>query len=75
IKVSKLKLNGRKWLLVVKSLLMQGMNIYTYYCMVLERRIIAWLEPVDDYILFQGCIAVWHWNYKSISIFHVFCYY
>jgi hypothetical protein len=73
IKASKSKLNGRKWLLVVEPLLIEGMEIYTYYYVVPERRIIAWPEPVDGYILFQECMAAWHWNHKSMSLFHAFC--
>jgi hypothetical protein len=71
IKVSRSKLNGRKWLLVVKPLRMRGIDIYIYYYVVLERRIIAWLELVDGYILFQECTTVRHWNHKSMSIFFV----
>lgn len=71
IKASRSKLNGKKWLLVVEPLQMRGIDIYTYYYMVPERRIIAWLEPVDGYILFQECTTARHWNHKSMSIFFV----
>jgi hypothetical protein len=69
IRESRSKLNGKEWLLVVEPLLVAGMNIYTYYYVVPERRIIAWLEPVDGYILFQECTAAWHWSHKSMWIF------
>ncbi|KAG1882290.1 uncharacterized protein F5891DRAFT_1204081 [Suillus fuscotomentosus] len=68
IKASRSKLNGRKWLLVVEPLRMRGIDIYTYYYVVPERRIIAWLEQVDGYILFQECMTARHWNHKRLEL-------
>ncbi|KAG2089635.1 uncharacterized protein F5147DRAFT_788278 [Suillus discolor] len=65
IKVSRSKLNGRKWLLVVEPLRMRGIDIYTYYYVVPERRVIAWLEPVDGYILFQECTTDSNWKLNT----------
>ncbi|KAG1765582.1 hypothetical protein EDD22DRAFT_845372 [Suillus occidentalis] len=57
-----------KWLLVVELLLIEGMEIYTYYYMVPERRIIVWPESVNGYILFQECMVAWHWNHKKLEL-------
>ncbi|KAG1754736.1 uncharacterized protein EDB91DRAFT_1076842 [Suillus paluster] len=68
INVSRTKLNGQEWLLVVEPVLVGGEEIYPYYYVVPEKRIITWLEPLDGYLLFQECTAVWHWNHKRLEL-------
>ncbi|KAG2051219.1 hypothetical protein BDR06DRAFT_1061732 [Suillus hirtellus] len=46
----------------------RGQEIYPYYCVVLEKHIITWLETVDGYLLFQECMAAWHWNHKKLEL-------
>lgn len=65
VNVSRTKLRLNDWFLVVDPILARGQEIYTYYCVDPANHIIAWLEPVDGYILFQECTAAWHWNHKS----------
>jgi len=71
INVSRSKLCSKNWFLVVDLILARGQEIYTYYCMDPTNCIITWLEPVDGYILFQECMAAWHWNHKSTLFFCV----
>jgi hypothetical protein len=66
INASRAQLRGSQWFLVVEPILARGQEVYPYYCVVPEKRIITWLEPVDVYLLFQECTAVWHWNHKSM---------
>ncbi|KAG1744751.1 hypothetical protein EDB19DRAFT_1826897 [Suillus lakei] len=68
INVSRAKLRGNPWFLVVEPILARGQEIYPYYCMVPEKCIITWLEPVDGFLLFQECMAVWHWNHKRLKL-------
>ena len=65
IEMSRTKLDGKQWLLVVEPILARGKEIYPYYYVVPENRIITWIEPVDGFLLFQECETVWHWNHKS----------
>ncbi|KAG2365909.1 hypothetical protein BDR07DRAFT_1373985 [Suillus spraguei] len=53
IDASRSKLREDQWFLVVDPILARGQEIYTYYYVVPERRLITWLEPVDAYLLFQ----------------------
>ncbi|KAG1874031.1 hypothetical protein C8R48DRAFT_769418 [Suillus tomentosus] len=58
----------KQWLLVVEPIIARGQEIYLYYYVVPENRIITWIEPVDAYLLFQECTAVWHWNHKRLEL-------
>jgi len=53
------------WPIVVEPV-MTTLNAcdYTYYIVDPERKIIAWLEPVDGTILFQECMGALKWNHK-----------
>ncbi|KAG1779649.1 hypothetical protein EV702DRAFT_1195022 [Suillus placidus] len=68
INTSRAKLCGNPWSLVVEPILARGQEIYPYYYVVPEKRIITWLEPVDAYLLFQECTAVLHWNHKRLEL-------
>ncbi|KAG1906186.1 uncharacterized protein F5891DRAFT_1182404 [Suillus fuscotomentosus] len=68
IEVSRSKLDGKHWLLVVEPILARGKEIYPYYYVVPENRIITWIEPVDAFLLFQECETVWHWNHKRLEL-------
>ncbi|KAG1721500.1 uncharacterized protein EDB91DRAFT_1088422 [Suillus paluster] len=68
IDVSRTKLNGQEWLLIVELVLVGGEEIYPYYYVVPEKHIITWLELLDGYFLFQECTAVWHWNHKRLEL-------
>jgi hypothetical protein len=50
-------------------MVVRDIEIYPYYYVVPENRIITWIEMVDGYLLFQECAAVWHWNHKSTCLF------
>ncbi|KAG2750664.1 hypothetical protein P692DRAFT_201864549 [Suillus brevipes Sb2] len=65
IHASRLQINNEQWLLVVEPIFARGEEVYTYYYVVPEDRIIAWLEPVDAFLLFQECTTVSHWNHKK----------
>lgn len=71
INASRAKLRENSWFLVVEQISVRGQEIYPYYYVVPEKRIITWLEPVDGYLLFQECTAAWHWNHKSTLFFRV----
>ncbi|KAG1896721.1 uncharacterized protein F5891DRAFT_983321 [Suillus fuscotomentosus] len=66
--VSRSKIEGKQWLLVVEPILARGQEIYLYYYVVPENHIITWIEPVDAYLLFQECTAAWHWNHKRLEL-------
>ncbi|KAG1817876.1 hypothetical protein EV424DRAFT_1540227 [Suillus variegatus] len=68
INASRNKLDGKQWLLVVEPISVGGREIYPYYYVVLEDRMITWIEPVDGYLLFQECTTVWHWNHKRLEL-------
>ncbi|KAG2141984.1 hypothetical protein DEU56DRAFT_911318 [Suillus clintonianus] len=68
IKVSRSRLDGKPWLLIVEPILARGKEIYPYYYVVPENRVITWIEPVDGYLLFQECTTVWHWNHKRLEL-------
>ncbi|KAG1893304.1 uncharacterized protein F5891DRAFT_1196534 [Suillus fuscotomentosus] len=68
INASRAKLRGNLWFLVVEQMSVRGKEIYLYYYVVPEKRIITWLEPVDGYLLFQECTAAWHWNHKRLEL-------
>ncbi|KAG1762852.1 hypothetical protein EDD22DRAFT_846818 [Suillus occidentalis] len=68
IDASRKKLNNEEWLLVVEPMLVRGNEIFPYYYVVPEKRIITWLEPVDGYLLFQECKTAWHWNHKRLEL-------
>jgi hypothetical protein len=74
IHASRLQINNEQWLLVVEPIFARGEEVYTYYYVVPEDRIIAWLEPVDAFLLFQECTTVSHWNHKSTLPFTVFLF-
>ena len=74
IELSRSKINADQWLLVVEPTMARGMEIYTYYYVVPENRIITWMERLDGYILFQECTTVWHWKHKSALPFLWFGY-
>ncbi|KAG1892473.1 hypothetical protein F4604DRAFT_1913193 [Suillus subluteus] len=65
ITASRTKLDGKQWLLVVEPILARGKEVYPYYYVVPENRIITWVEPVDGYLLFQECTTVWNWSHKK----------
>ncbi|KAG1893546.1 uncharacterized protein F5891DRAFT_985774 [Suillus fuscotomentosus] len=46
----------------------RGEEIFPYYYVVPESKIITWVEPMDGYILFQECTAAWHWNHKRLEL-------
>ncbi|KAG2353402.1 hypothetical protein BDR07DRAFT_1496316 [Suillus spraguei] len=68
IDASRSKIDGKQWLLVVEPMLARGEEIYPYYYVVPESQIIAWVEPMDGYILFQECTAAWQWNHKRLEL-------
>ncbi|KAG1896198.1 uncharacterized protein F5891DRAFT_983717 [Suillus fuscotomentosus] len=68
IDVSRSKIDGKQWLLVVDPMLARGEEIYPYYYVVPESQIITWVEPMDGYILFQQCMAARHWNHKRLKL-------
>ncbi|KAG1799152.1 hypothetical protein EV424DRAFT_1546083 [Suillus variegatus] len=68
INASRAKLRENSWFLVVEQISVRGQEIYPYYYVVPEKRIITWLEPVDGYLLFQECTAAWHWNHKRLEL-------
>ncbi|KAG1717740.1 hypothetical protein EDD22DRAFT_964497 [Suillus occidentalis] len=72
INASRNKLDGKQWLLVVEPISVGGTEIYPYYYVVPEDRMITWIEPVDGYLLFQECTTAWHWNHKRTLLFHAF---
>jgi hypothetical protein len=74
IKMSRTKINGEPWLLVVEPIVARGKEIYPYYYVVPENRIITWTEPVDGYLLFQECTTAWRWDHKSALSFLWFGY-
>ncbi|KAG1724187.1 hypothetical protein EDB19DRAFT_2043566 [Suillus lakei] len=65
IDVSRSKIDGKQWLLVVDPMLARGEEVYPYYYVVPESQIITWVEPMDGYILFQECTTAWHWRHKK----------
>lgn len=65
IDASRAKIDRENWFLVVDPMLVRGVEIYTYYYVVPENRIITWIEQVNGYLLFQECTMAWHWNHKS----------
>ncbi|KAG0704707.1 hypothetical protein DFH29DRAFT_997402 [Suillus ampliporus] len=65
IDTSRSKIDGKQWLLVVDLMLARGEEIYPYYYVVPESKIITWVEPMDGYILFQECTMASHWNHKK----------
>jgi hypothetical protein len=72
IDVSRSKIDGKQWLLVVDPMLARGEEVYPYYYVVPESQIITWVEPMDGYILFQECTTAWHWRHKSSLVFSCF---
>jgi hypothetical protein len=72
INASRNKLDGKQWLLVVEPISVGGTEIYPYYYVVPEDRMITWIEPVDGYLLFQECTTAWHWNHKRTLLFRAF---
>ncbi|KAG2740368.1 hypothetical protein P692DRAFT_20753515, partial [Suillus brevipes Sb2] len=68
INASRNKLDGKQWLLVVEPISVGGTEIYPYYYVVPEDRMITWIEPVDGYLLFQECTTAWHWNHKRLEL-------
>ncbi|KAG1887990.1 uncharacterized protein F5891DRAFT_1199429 [Suillus fuscotomentosus] len=68
INASRNKLDGKQWLLVVEPISVRGTEIYPYYYVVPEDRMITWIEPVDGYLLFQECTTAWHWNHKRLEL-------
>jgi hypothetical protein len=72
INTSRSKIGENKWLLVVDPMLARGEEVYPYYYVVLESKIITWVEPMDGYILFQECTTGSHWNHKSMLGFSCF---
>ncbi|KAG0697751.1 hypothetical protein DFH29DRAFT_878497 [Suillus ampliporus] len=52
----------------IDTLLVEGEEVYPYYYVVPESKIITWVEPMDGYILFQECTAAWHWNHKRLEL-------
>lgn len=57
INASRNKLDGKQWLLVVEPISVGATEIYLYYYVVPEDRMITWIEPVDGYLLFQECTS------------------
>ncbi|KAG1894111.1 uncharacterized protein F5891DRAFT_1195668 [Suillus fuscotomentosus] len=68
IDASRSKIDGKQWLLVVDPILARGEEVYPYYYVAPESKIITWVEPMDGYILFQECTAAWHWNHKRLEL-------
>ncbi|KAG1741382.1 hypothetical protein EDD22DRAFT_959048 [Suillus occidentalis] len=68
INASRNKIDGKPWLLVVEPISVEGTEIYPYYYVVPEDRMITWIEPVDGYLLFQECTTAWHWNHKRLEL-------
>ncbi|KAG2753247.1 hypothetical protein P692DRAFT_20871015 [Suillus brevipes Sb2] len=68
IDASRAKIDRENWFLVVEPILVRGMEIYTYYYVVPENRIITWIERVNGYLLFQECTMAWHWNHKRLEL-------
>ncbi|KAG1868023.1 hypothetical protein C8R48DRAFT_761059 [Suillus tomentosus] len=68
IDASRSKIIGKRWVLVVDLMLARGEEIFPYYYVVPESKIITWVEPMDGYILFQECTAAWHWNHKRLEL-------
>ncbi|KAG2136449.1 hypothetical protein DEU56DRAFT_913025 [Suillus clintonianus] len=68
INASRAKLDGKQWLLVVDPISVGGTEIYPYYYVIPENRIIAWIEPLDGYLLFQECETAWNWNHKRLEL-------
>ncbi|KAG2051243.1 hypothetical protein BDR06DRAFT_1061765 [Suillus hirtellus] len=68
INASRSKIIGKRWVLVVDLMLARGEEIFPYYYVVPESKIITWVEPMDGYILFQECTAAWHWNHKRLEL-------
>ncbi|KAG1892960.1 uncharacterized protein F5891DRAFT_986284 [Suillus fuscotomentosus] len=68
IDASRKKLNNEEWFLVVEPMLVRGNEIFPYYYVVPEKRIITWLEPVGGYLHFQECKTAWHWTHKRLEL-------
>ncbi|KAG1720261.1 hypothetical protein EDB19DRAFT_1965059 [Suillus lakei] len=73
IDVSRSKIDGKQWLLVVDPMLARGEEVYPYYYVVPESQIITWVEPMDGYILFQECTTAWHWRHKRLELEAQYC--
>lgn len=43
----------------------RGEEVYQYYYVVHDLRIITWLEDLDGYLLFRECIQASEWRHKS----------
>lgn len=41
-------------------------DVYLYYLVALEARIIGWLEPLDGTHLFRECDSARRWNHKRM---------
>jgi len=66
ITASRHKMKEDEWVLVIESI----DNTYTYYYVAPKHHTIAWIEPLDGYMLFRECATVNHWNHKSMLPFH-----
>ncbi|KAG1845939.1 hypothetical protein C8R48DRAFT_779683 [Suillus tomentosus] len=43
-------------------------DVYLYYLVALEARIIGWLEPLDGTLLFRECDSARRWNHKRLEL-------
>ncbi|KAG1795688.1 uncharacterized protein HD556DRAFT_1442014 [Suillus plorans] len=56
------------WILVVEPIIFMGEERFQYYYVVPGSRIIAWLEDLDGYILFQPCVKSSTWKHKRLEL-------
>ncbi|KAG1869092.1 hypothetical protein C8R48DRAFT_671108 [Suillus tomentosus] len=43
-------------------------DVYLYYLVALEERIISWLEPLDGTLLFRECDSARQWSHKRLKL-------
>jgi hypothetical protein len=65
IEVSRAAAKEDEWVLVVHQMSYRGEEVYQYYYVVHDLRIITWLEDLDGYLLFRECIQASEWRHKS----------
>ncbi|KAG2747419.1 hypothetical protein P692DRAFT_201806556 [Suillus brevipes Sb2] len=68
IEVSRAAAKEDEWVLVVHQMSYRGEEVYQYYYVVHDLRIITWLEDLDGYLLFRECIQASEWRHKRLEL-------
>ncbi|KAG2108588.1 hypothetical protein DEU56DRAFT_759707 [Suillus clintonianus] len=68
IDVSRAAAKEDDWVLVVHQMSYRGEDVYQYYYVVHNLRIITWLDDLDGYLLLRECIKASEWRHKRLEL-------